>query len=178
MNGGNCIFCIFCVLIGIWLIFVDIFTQSNTKLSLKGFLEVLWIKYWNVSNWLSWLLNGTDDIAIFGQCWQQGFGKQPVQCWQQLQRLQGCQQSIACRHILTVIKITPTTCSLWQCHQHWPMSSAGIESVLCVLWTWPKSRSVNFQKRRETPVGLHSSILHEQSPDASRHLQMVMILSR
>ena len=36
MNGGNCIFCIFCVFIGIWLIFVDIFTQSNTKLSLKG----------------------------------------------------------------------------------------------------------------------------------------------
>ena len=39
MNGGNCIFCIFCVFIGIWLIFVDIFTQSNTKLSLKGFFR-------------------------------------------------------------------------------------------------------------------------------------------
>ena len=82
MNGGNGIFCIFCVFIGIWLIFVDIFTQYNTKLSLKGFSEVLWIKYWNVSNWLSWLLNVTDDIAIFGQCWQQA--KQSGQCWQQL----------------------------------------------------------------------------------------------
>ena len=147
MNGGNGIFCIFCIFIGIWLIFVDIFTQSNTKLSLKGFLEVLWIKYWNVS-WLSWLLNETDDIAIFGQGWQQGFGKQPVQCWQQLQRLQGCQQSIACRHILTVIKITPTTCSLWQCHQHWPMSSAGIKSVLCVIVNMAKKQIGQFPKKK------------------------------
>ena len=50
LNGGNCIVCSFCVFIGIWLIFVDIFTQSNTKLSLKGFLEVLslhlkWVCY-------------------------------------------------------------------------------------------------------------------------------------
>ena len=48
--GETAFFAFFVFFIGIWLIFVDIFTQSNTKLSLKGFLEVLslhlkWVCY-------------------------------------------------------------------------------------------------------------------------------------
>ena len=149
MNGGNDIFCFFCVFY--WDL-VDICWHLHSvqykTFPKRFFRSVLWMKYWNVSNWLYWLLNGTDDIAIFGQCWQQGFGKQPVQCWQQLQRLQGCQQSIACRHILTVIKITPTTCSLWQWHHHWPMSSAGIESVLCVIVNMAEKQIAQFPKKK------------------------------
>ena len=53
-----------------------------------------------------------------------------------------------CRHILTVIKITPTTCSLWQCHQHWPMSSAGIESVLCVIVNMAEKQIGQFPKKK------------------------------
>ena len=68
MNGGNGIFCIFCVFIGIWLIFVDIFTQSNTKLSLKGFLEVLSLHL----KWVCYLVSQIGVLWSLEQVWGRG----------------------------------------------------------------------------------------------------------
>ena len=68
MNGGNCIFCSFCVFIGIWLIFVDIFTQSNTKLSLKGFLEVLSLHL----KWVCYLVSQIGVLWSLEQVWGRG----------------------------------------------------------------------------------------------------------